>query len=1059
MILFADAATPWGVLDRVHSSVAVLGGLVGLGGLAFGLVWLGVVAAALRLTGAAVRAGVRAGFRAWEVLFSAAPWPVFLGGVVAVIAAGVGAAGVAPPVAVACGAAALYAGVVACLAYMAVDLERYEVERGYKAVHDPLKGQVLATTLIRYGPRVGVPLLAAAAVAAVGGFALLNLGLYGAGGGPWYAIGADKAAPGFVDFLAYTLVNLYRIVDLFDLAGSYNLPQFTFVRQAAWPAATLLTAFKTFFTLVLLQQIFASVRQGQALAEAVADFWSPHVPIHERARNSLPQFGLGVVGPLLASLRTVPALTKEQRDQLPRVIAGIGPAAVPTLVAHLGDGHEGVRAVTAAALGRLQALDAVPGLAGLAADPSEFVRQEVAAALGAIGGPGAKRVGRRSRVVTWEEAPRRFGWAFRRREYVRADDPDPAGLALAALRTLTADPVAAVRVAAAEAAGLIGPAAAPVAADLVALLTDADETVCCRAAEALGRVADPATLPALVAELDAPSPVVRAAAARAIGAFGAAAADAAPVLVRLLQDPEEAVRQAAGEAVGRVGPLPEEATATLVEGLASKDTLVRAQTAEALGAIGENAADAAPALAEALANGTDHVRAKAAEALGKIGESAAEVAVPVLVRALRDKDNWVSALAAEALGEMGEAAGEAVPALVRSLRHINPIVRANAAEAVGKLGEAGAAARPALEAAAADADGAVRAAAVRAVGATAPPGGGVGPVVLAALDDPDPRVRAAAAGAAGVLGTAGEAVAPLLPLLEDANDEVKFEVIRALPRLAGPTPAVVDGLCRRLLEDDSVWVREAAAQALGPLGPDAAAAGPALLRAAQTGEVAVREAAVRAVAQIQPPEAAEVFTGALADASAEVRKVASAGWMKAAGIPETAVPALVDALHDPDVQVRANAAHALSRLDALPPAAVPLLEECAADPNDGLRLNAVIALREGGGGAAAATLHRLIDDPNSRVRLVAAGAVLAAEPADPAAAAVVTAALADPALRLRKLGLDVVASLGEGGVGYLAPLRQRLDDETDPDLRAAVAGLVARVEAVGVALDPEPDPE
>jgi HEAT repeat protein len=1061
MIIFAEsAAAPWEALDRVHSSFAVLAGLVVLGVAAFVLLWFGVVGAVLGVVGAAIRGGVGAGFRVWEALFSAAPWPVFLGCVLVLIGIGVAAADPAPAVAAACGAAALFMGVTACLAYMAVDLERYEVERGYKAVHEPLKGQVLATNLIRYGERVGVPLLGAAAVAAVGGFALLNLGLYGAGGRGWYAIGGDNATPGFVDFLAYTLVNLYRIVDLLDVAGSYNLPRFTFVRQVRWPAATLLAGFKTFFTLVLLQQIFASVRQGQALAEAVADFWSPHAPIHERARNSLPQFGVGVVGPLLESLRTVPALTKEQRDQLPRVIAGIGPATVPTLVAHLGDAHEGVRAVTAAALGRLHALDALPGLAGLAADPSEFVRQEVATALGAIGGPGARSVGRRSRVAPRGHTPRRSGWALgRRREAAVTHDADKAGLALTALRTLTTDPAAAVRVAAAEAAGLIGPAATPLAADLVGRLKDADETVRCRAAEALGRIADAASVPALAAELEGPGPAVREAAARALGAFGPAAGSAIPALLRLLQDPEESVRQAAGEAVGRVGPLPEEATATLVEGLTSGDTLVRAQTAEALGAIGEGAADAAPALAEALTNGTDHVRAKAAEALGKIGETAAEVAVPVLVRALRDNDNWVSALAAEALGEMGEAAGEAVPALVRSLHHINPIVRANAAEAVGKLGEAGAAARPALEAAAADPDGAVRAAALRALGAIAPPGSGAGAVVLAGLRDPDPRTRAAAAEAAGALGTAGgEAVAPLLPLLEDANDEVKFQVIRSLPRLAGPTPEVVDGLCRRLLEDDSMWVREAAAQALGPLGPEAAAAGPALLRAARTGEAAVREAAVRATTLIQPPEAAEVFTGGLADASPEVRKVASAGWMKAAGIPETAVPALVDALHDPEVQVRANAAHALARLDTLPPAAVPLLEECAADPNDGLRLNAVVALRGGAGGAAAATLHRLIDDPNTRVRLVAAGAVLAADPTDRAAATVVTAALSDPALRLRQLGLDVVTSLGDRGVLFLDVLHRRAAEEVEPDVRDGVASLITRLEAARVpAVEPAPD--
>ena len=56
-------------------------------------------------------------------------------------------------------------GLVACLAYMFIDVERYEVARGYKALHNPLKGQRLAVELARYGHQVGVPLLAAAASA------------------------------------------------------------------------------------------------------------------------------------------------------------------------------------------------------------------------------------------------------------------------------------------------------------------------------------------------------------------------------------------------------------------------------------------------------------------------------------------------------------------------------------------------------------------------------------------------------------------------------------------------------------------------------------------------------------------------------------------------------------------------------------------------------------------------------------------------------------------------------------------------------------------------------
>ena len=161
-----------------------------------------------------------------------------------------------------------------------------------------------------------------------------------------------------------------------------------FVRQAAWPASTLLAGFKPFFTLVLLQQIFASLRQGKLLAETIADFWSPHEPIHERARNALPSYGALAIGPLLVSLRSVPSLTKEQRDQLPLILATIGPSIIPALVRHLHDPHEHVRAIVAAALGQLHALETVPLLAALGQDPSDVVRQSVVEALGILGSPG-----------------------------------------------------------------------------------------------------------------------------------------------------------------------------------------------------------------------------------------------------------------------------------------------------------------------------------------------------------------------------------------------------------------------------------------------------------------------------------------------------------------------------------------------------------------------------------------------------------------------------------------------------------------------------------------------
>src|ERR1700709_2645454 len=102
---------------------------------------------------------------------------------------------------------------------MCIDVERYEVERGRKAVHNPTKGQELAPNVARYGHRVGVPLLIAATVGVIGGFVLLNQGAYETIGRSWYRVD-DDSSPGFAEVLTYALINLLSLVDVLNLADS-----------------------------------------------------------------------------------------------------------------------------------------------------------------------------------------------------------------------------------------------------------------------------------------------------------------------------------------------------------------------------------------------------------------------------------------------------------------------------------------------------------------------------------------------------------------------------------------------------------------------------------------------------------------------------------------------------------------------------------------------------------------------------------------------------------------------------------------------------------------------
>jgi len=251
-----------------------------------------------------------------------------------------------------------------------------------------------------------------------------------------------------------------------------------------------------------------------------------------------------------------------------------------------------------------------------------------------------------------------------------------------------------------------------------------------------------------------------------------------------------------------------------------------------------------------------------------------------------------------------------------------------------------------------------------------------------------------------------------------------------------------------LLDDDSDWVQVYAAMALGKLGHAAVTAGGPLLHAARNGVVSVREQAMRAIAKIQPPETAEAFAAGLMDVCGDVRMVASAGWMNATAISEQAIPALIEGLCDPEISVRANCAHALARLDAIPATAIPLLIECTADANDGLRMNAATALRLAPAGAVLDVMQRLIADPNSRVRLIAAGSLLAAESGNTNAGAVLLEALEDPSPRVREAALELLGSLGAGGAAFVDGLRGRNGSRAEPGWPEAPDRRVERLELV-----------
>src|SRR5689334_19322260 len=117
-------------LDRLGSSYSLLLAFVGLGVLAGLLFWSGIVGRILGLVSLLIQKGITAGFWLWRLLLAWAAWPLFLTLVVFLLLAGLASGPISPFLRLLCGVTLLLLGVTTCLAYMSIDLERYEVARG-----------------------------------------------------------------------------------------------------------------------------------------------------------------------------------------------------------------------------------------------------------------------------------------------------------------------------------------------------------------------------------------------------------------------------------------------------------------------------------------------------------------------------------------------------------------------------------------------------------------------------------------------------------------------------------------------------------------------------------------------------------------------------------------------------------------------------------------------------------------------------------------------------------------------------------------------------------------
>jgi len=483
---------------------------------------------------------------------------------------------------------------------------------------------------------------------------------------------------------------------------------------------------------------------------------------------------------------------------------------------------------------------------------------------------------------------------------------------------------------------------------------------------------------------------------RSLGADGEKAI--VPILVDELKDPATRV-QAAGELAQFGREASKAAVPALKDMLTDTDAETRLQAAQALVRIGgKEEVTAAAAVLSALLTEEQrpNVKSMAASALRQLGPEYARLIRPVYREMLKDPQSSQRLTAARQLLQEGDEDRKlVVPVLRELLKAGQPYERTQAAQLLvqadpDRADEAVAALRGMIQ------DRQTRQAAVSALAGMGPDHAAVAvPILREMLRDADISSRHQAINTLGQLGPAAKDALPELAELLTER-QYGFMVANTLGRIGGDAvPALV-----KALESGDQQTQRAAVQALGQIGPDAAAAVPTLLKMLTAPDRSGSRQMVQfALQRIGPAVAPELAKLLIAEETA-VRRAAAEALQRFGGDARSALPALEKAAADEDLIVRRVAALTAFRAGSRSESVVRVLA-------DGLKSDDVNLRREATQLFAGFWplpdpvldgLKRSLDDTDGMVRVNAAAALARSDAAAEDAAPVLVAALKEPAL-------------------------------------------------------------
>ena len=439
-----------------------------------------------------------------------------------------------------------------------------------------------------------------------------------------------------------------------------------------------------------------------------------------------------------------------------------------------------------------------------------------------------------------------------------------------------------------------------------------------------------------------------------------------------------------------------------------------------------------------------------------------KAAINLLLQALHENDERVSWSASEKLADF-DLAGDAVGKLGELLANDNPRVRAAAARALSSgYGAKAAPVVASLSRCVADAYPDLKVYAIRALSDIGPSAKRAAPALKNALRDGVQGTRVLIAEA---LWHIEQQPGDVLPLFTDAleNDaDARYECAERLKEMGPWAAAAVPALIKALL--DKEWTTRCnVAEALGEIGPKAAAAAPALTRVLQHDENSTVQAnAAEALGKIGDVKTIPILIAALENEDDSVR-------FNAIGAIETFGPkakAAVSALIRTVKNDEANgwiAAKALGTVDVEGVSTPVLISALGNQDSATMRRFAAYGL-EGIGRKAAAAEKPLRDglrDSDPGVRIAAAAAYWSVSgKADDAVRVLRSALQTTSDSTARMWAADALAAIGPAAKAAVPDLATCLKSETryvvtssakalgkiGPDAAAAVPGLTTQLE-------------